>query len=363
MKLESFSIYQYTLSLKQPLFIRGHELKERRGLIIHLTSQEGGSGFGEAAPLPGLSKENVIEALNQLTSLRNHLLSQPIPPGLESLNGHFENWLGKLQLSPSVRFGFETAVLNLVADLKQRPLHRLISKDCREQIEINGLLQGNIQEVTQTADQLTKDGFKSLKLKLGEENIEEAIAKICAVSDKIYDKALLRLDINQKWLLKQAIHVADEVGLSAVEYIEEPFKDLKDIPEFFDRSSIPVALDESLLTADLKEIKSINGVEVLIIKPTILGGIEKSWRIINQAKAYGLRTVVSSSFESSVGLTALAHLAGCSNRYVAAGLDTLKWFKEDIVKNPLKITKGKINITNSLVNKDGILFNSLKEVT
>ena len=126
MKIAAFDVYQYTLELNQPLAVCGHSLENRQGLIIHLTSEQGEDGFGDVAPLPGFSKETLNDALEQTKLLRSKLCDQTLPEGLTKFNGQFDQWLDPFDLKPSVRFGFESAVLHLIANVKHAPVHKLI---------------------------------------------------------------------------------------------------------------------------------------------------------------------------------------------------------------------------------------------
>ena len=123
-----------------------------------------------------------------------------------------------------------------------------------------------------------------------------------------------------------------------------------------------MALDESLQHLNLKEIQSLEGVDVLILKPTILGGVEKIWQIMTHAKKFALEFVLSSSFESSLGILTLAQIAGSSARDYTAGLDTFKWFKQDLLKEKLVINHGKLNIKDRFIKSKDINFELLKEI-
>ena len=59
MNITSFNVYRYDLPLKSPLYIRGRHLNKREGLIIHLVADTAEEGFGEVAPLPGVSMEDI----------------------------------------------------------------------------------------------------------------------------------------------------------------------------------------------------------------------------------------------------------------------------------------------------------------
>ena len=361
-KIKDFRIYQYTLELAQPLFVHQQELKNRSGLIIRLISDTGtDEGFGEVAPLPGYSSETLSESNEQIHFLKSKLTGQTIPDQLTQFDGHFEHWLNPFNLKPSVRFGFESAVLNLLANSRHAPLYKLIPDARIHPIHISGLLTGTVNQISERAKELLGLGFSELKLKV-DNDIDDAIEKVLLINNIAYGKARLHLDANQAWNFDQAVSFGKAIGCAAVSYIEEPFTDTSRIPEFFDQTLIPVALDETVQDLSLEEIQAISGVEILILKPTMLGGVEKTLQIMTQAENAALDVVISSSFESSLGIWTLASIVETSAHNTAAGLDTLKWFKSDILKQPIHIHKGVINIDTRVVGPQDINFDLLSEL-
>jgi len=361
MKITQIKIFKYSLPLNKPLYVGGKKLPKRDGLLIQLKSDQDIEGWGEIAPLPHLSQESLDDAFTEIKSLKTFLLSESIPEQVENLSGKFEDWLGAFHLKSSVQFGIEMAVLNLIADLNQEPFFKAVADTSHNHIIINGLLQGSKAEVIHQATQLVEAGYKALKLKV-DDNIDEAIAKVQAVNKIIEGRALLHLDANQSWDLNKAIKFSNEVGCAAVDYIEEPFSDTSQITDFYMKTTIPVALDESISHLKVKEISAIDGVNILVLKPTIIGGIENTWKFMKEAKRLAIKTIISSAFESSVGALTLANLAGCSSRDNWAGLDTLKWFKKDLLKEKLSFEKGRLDISSRLIHEADIDFDLLEEV-
>ena len=126
MKIAAFDVYQYTLDLNYPLTVRGQQLKNRQGLIIHLTSDQGEEGFGDVAPLPGFSQETLPDVLDQIPLLRSKFCDQEIPDELIKFTGQFNQWLNPFNLKSSLRFGFESAVLHLLANSHHTSPYKLI---------------------------------------------------------------------------------------------------------------------------------------------------------------------------------------------------------------------------------------------
>jgi len=344
------------------MVIGGHTLLSREGLIIQLISDDGFEGFGEIAPLPGISQENIEDSLKQILFLKSKLTDKALTDTENPLNGHLDQWLGENNLNPSVRFGIEMAIINLVAESKDKSVNRLLTKTHHPFIRINGLLFGSKNTVINQAIDLVHAGFTSLKLKVGQ-SMKEDISKVQALQEVIGKQALLHLDANRAWNLNKAVHFGHEIGCDAIDYIEEPFPDVRQIPDFFMKTTIPVALDESLTQWDLDAIKSIVGVKYLVLKPTILGGLKKILDIMSQAKHWGLKTIISSSFESDIGLLTLANLASCNERDTPAGLDTLKWFNQNLLKEKLNIQNGKLEIPKQPLHSTDINFDCLKEIS
>jgi o-succinylbenzoate synthase len=365
MKITGFQVYQFSLPLKQPFAMKDEEISQRDGLILELTNEEGIKGFGEISPLPGLSPETLTRARTQILSLEKSFLNQEVPHHLHQLNGHFDTWMKRLQLHPSVRFGIEMAVLNLLANSKHSSFSKLVNghHHHEDKVLINGLLQGTKEQIIKDAQNMVTQGYRTIKLKVGSSKIEEDIEKVQAVNEIIENKAILRVDANQKWDYEQAVTFAEKVGPAAVEYIEEPFAAIDKIPEFYTNTLIPVALDESLQTLNFSNIKSIEGVDVLIIKPTVLGGIERAWQLMEQARQVALQPVVSSTFETSMATIVLATLGEHHAHHIPTGLDTMNWFNQQLLLHNPTVKNGYLDFHDSAIHADNINFDLLTKIS
>ena len=360
MKIDIVKLYSYELKLLRPIVVKGHQVLSRTGYVLELGAGPA-RGYGEISPLEGFSSESMTSVRDQLGQLRHVLMADHMPDHLERLEGGFHDWLGNFSLLPSVAFGIEMAILNLIAGGRDVTLTELLADTRHTHIPINGLLQGEPALLIEQARQLVAEGFTAIKLKVGR-SLEDDIRLVKGISQAIDGHALLHLDANQAWSLDEAVYFGNEVGLAAVDYIEEPLASHPDIPEFFRRTTIPVALDETLRVVSFNDVKKMEGVDVIVLKPSIIGGIEKTWDWVRDAKAQGINTLISSIFKSSLGLLCLANLAGCSFRNNAAGLDTGKWFESDLLREPLEIQRGKMEIGGRRMTAADINFDLLTEV-
>ena len=69
-----------------------------------------------------------------------------------------------------------------------------------------------------------------------------------------------------------------------------------------------------------------------MIKPTLTGSLQKVRQQVAQAHALGLTAVISSSIESSLGLTQLARIAAWLTPDTIPGLDTLSLMRGQLVR-------------------------------
>ncbi len=88
------------------------------------------------------------------------------------------------------------------------------------------------------------------------------------------------------------------------------------------KPALPLHWDESLREPDFAFVAE-EGVRAVVIKPTLTGSLEKVREQVQAAHALGLTAVISSSIESSLGLTQLARIAAWLTPDTIPRLDTL----------------------------------------
>ncbi len=343
-RISEFNIFKFRLVLRQPLIIGEYRLTHRTGFIIELHAENDYVALGEISPLLGLSREGMTQAETEMAFLRSSVTGRDLPDHLEEISGGFNNWLRRYNLVPSVRFGFEMAVLNLMAATRGVPLCKLISDSPRDSIAINGLLTGSHDQIMQKAAKLLEMGYMAFKLKVGRNSIQEDIEITRDLRQLIGDDTTLRLDANRAWSIDDALAFGKAVADHKIDYIEEPVKTLALLKKLINQIdlSLPLALDESLLELTPEALPSVSGVKAIVLKPTLLG-FEKAMQFARPAISLGMTPVVSSAFESGVGLETLAQMAACINVMdVPVGLDTLDWFEEDLLVDPLRIKMGRL---------------------
>jgi L-alanine-DL-glutamate epimerase-like enolase superfamily enzyme len=150
-----------------------------------------------------------------------------------------------------------------------------------------------------------ESGLPILKIKVGAGN---DVARVKAVREAT--NARLRLDANAGWTREQAAELAPQLAEYDIEFIEQPLarQDWEGLRWLKSRVSVPIFADESAQTErDLPRLAgAIDGVVVKLMKA---GGLRGAIRTMAVARALDMQIMLSCMVESSVGVTAAAHIA------------------------------------------------------
>ena len=349
MSLCRWKLFHYSLPLTEPLYLLGHEMHERTGLILRLHDENDGTsvgdnyGEGEIAPLPGMHPETLSEAETQI---RDYLSGNSLPVTCSAA------------LFGSVNFGLDMALRTMFQNPNVSKFHSFketagndhkTSKiDFTGQIfPVNGLAVGSGTVLEMECEELRNGGFKAVKLKVGRLTILQDIERVRLARKILGDEIALRLDANRAWEWEDALKFAEAVQDFNIEYCEEPLLDSNKLEKLHLQTGMPLALDETLWYAPTPKSDtpakhvSLSGIRALILKPSILGGWNNTKMWIEHAQKNGIHCVLSSCFESGLGLNWIAFMANelLSEKF-PAGLDTSKWFEQDLIEPRFLIQNG-----------------------
>lgn len=315
--MRNAKLYRYALPMDSGVILRENKLTERHGWIVEI-EQDGKRGRGEIAPLPGFSLESLESAGQQAQSQLEAWVS-----------GHdfsFERSATDTShlnsLAPSVAFGLSMAEMELKGELPKEGNYQAAP-----------LCSGDPDELIPVLNQMS--GQKVAKIKVG---LYEAIRDGMIVDlflESIPDLSL-RLDANQAWKLPKAKQFAKYITPSVrqrIAFLEEPCQSPADSLAFAIDSGIAIAWDETLQKAVREpdfSLDALTGVKAIIIKPSLIGSTYFCMELIKQAQKLGIQAVISSSIESSLGLTQLARFAKWQLPNEVPGLDTIGLFKSQL---------------------------------
>ncbi len=274
-----------------------------RTVIMELTDADGVKALGEAAPssLYGESADGLLKFLAQLDATR---LSFADIPGsmsfLESIPGI--PWAAKCALN--------LALVDGAAKRAGQPVYDFLGLGFREQHHVTSFSIGIDAPDIIHKKVLDAAIYPVLKLKVGDVRDRENFAALRSAAP---DKPV-RVDANEGWKTKEdALRMLEWLVATDknIEFVEQPMPrdaSAADLTWLKERSPLPVFADESCHT--VKDIprcaECFHGVNVKLVKT---GGVSMAYETLQAARKAGLQTMIGCMIETSVLISAAAHLA------------------------------------------------------
>jgi o-succinylbenzoate synthase len=199
----------------------------------------------------------------------------------------------------------------------------------RDEVRVNALVPAVAPD---RAAQLAV-GQRDVKVKVGD---PADVDRVAAVRQALGPHAHLRVDANGAWDVETAVARVAAMAAYDLELVEQPVASIEDLATVRRRINVPVAADECVRTVD--DARRLEA-DALVVKVQPLGGWAATLRIIDAA---GLPVIVSSMFETSVGIAAgLALAAALDDLPYACGLGAPP---ADIVADPLVPVAGMLAV-------------------
>jgi len=200
------------------------------------------------------------------------------------------------------------------------------------------------REGAEAARQAVEAGFSTLKLKAGaERETEDLVARVRAIRAAVGPDLRLRLDVNGAWDLATAEERLEATARFGIEYVEQPLPadDTAGAVELRRRVAVPLAADEAVGSpVAARQLLAEGAADVLVVKAARVGGPVAVAAIAAAAAAAGVPVVLSTLFETGIGIAAGRACAGGLPGGLAHGLATGGLLEHDLLAEPLAVEEG-----------------------
>jgi L-alanine-DL-glutamate epimerase-like enolase superfamily enzyme len=287
-----------TLNLRTTFRIAHGASDQRQNVIAYLDE-----GIGEAAAVPyyGDTQASLMDYLRGAeAALGETLGDEPFwideilerrPPG-----------------SPAARAAIDIALHDLWGKRLGQPLYRLLGLNPSRLPQTSFTIA--MDEPALMAKRARESRYPIIKIKLGGEDDEAMVRAIREASS-----ARLRVDANAGWSREQAAELIPRLAQYDLEFIEQPLpagdiEGLRGLQQILHAQGVrlPIFVDESVRTA--RDVAAHAGaVDGVVVKLMKTGGLREAQRAIHTAQAFDMQIMLSCMVETSVGVTAAAHLA------------------------------------------------------
>lgn len=322
MKITDIKLGHISVPLKKPFKTALRTVESIEDIIVRIETDTGHIGYGEAPPtgvITGDTTGAIIGAIED--HIKKHLI------GLDISN--IEEIMLKLDKSivnnTSAKAAVDIAIYDLYGQLYEAPVYKLLGGYRKEIITDITISVNNPDEMAQDSIEAVKQGYKTLKIKVGKDSALD-IKRMEAIREAVGYDIDLRIDANQGWNAKEAIYILrkmEDAGLN-IELVEQPVlaHDLQGLKLVTDNVTIPVLADESVFSPrDAITIMQMGAADLINIKLMKTGGIHNALKICSIAEIYGMECMLGCMLETKISVTAAVHLAAAKNIITKIDLD------------------------------------------
>ena len=293
------SFYPYELQLQHTFTVSSYSRNTTPGVQVEI-NYEGYTGYGEASmpPYLGQSVDSVTAFLKQV-----NLKQFADPFHLEDILAYVDS------LSPgdsAAKAAVDIALHDLVGKMLGAPWYKIWGYDPAKAPSTTFTIGIDTPEVVREKTLECADKFNILKVKVGLDTDKEMIETIRSVTD-----LPLAVDANQGWRDRfkalDMIYWLREHGVVMVEQ-PMPVDRIDDQAWLNERSPLPLFADESIQRlADVPGMKGLfSGINIKLMKCT---GLREAHKMVDLARALGMKVMLGCMTETSCGISAAAQLS------------------------------------------------------
>lgn len=290
-------IHRYDLRLANTFTITHESRDVQPTIIVGLEDGQGRVGWGEATAVPyyGQSQDKLVQTLE-----KHRALIEETP--LESPEQYWAALYPAFRDHPFEHCAVDIAANDLFGKQRGQALYEIWGLET-DQLPLTNYTIG-MADIPEMVRKIKAKPWPLYKIKLGTDHDLEIIRALREVTD-----AGFRVDANTGWTAEQTIALAPALKELGVEFLEQPLpaRAWEEQRKVYEQSVLPIMADESCQTEpDVAKCQGyFHGINIKLVK---CGGLTPARRMITQARELGLKVMVGCMTESSVGISAIAHL-------------------------------------------------------
>lgn len=365
MKIKTVELFLINLPLNEPFVISYDSYPSIKSIIVKMTTECGIVGWGEAVPDEHITGETIESTYAMLKHTLAPLAIGQNPMHFEKLHELMDKVVNR---APAAKAAIDIACFDIAGKKLGVPVYQLIGGRYHKNFPITHVLSINDpNEMADEAERKIKEGYRSFKLKVGQDILQD-VDRIKTVSERVGKDIKLRIDVNQGWINSahtlKALRFIEDLN---IDWLEQPVhqSDLDSCVEIKAKSTIPLMIDEGLKDMyDMRNIIAKNAAHKVNIKLMKSGGIYPSMKLAHIAEMAGIECQIGSMVESSIGSAAGFHVAFSQKNIKSVELTGPVKFQKDIgdLKESYRIPFIELNDKPGLgVNIDETVLNELTQ--
>ena len=333
-----------------------HAIKTRvfsDSIVVRLTTENDIVGYGEGVPRPYVTGEDIEGSLRFMQGCLWPAIAKSVFPEFSSsfdlekllsvINNEFdyEKPNGLIAWNASYA-AFELALIDCLLKEQDISLSKIIPPKRLNVIYSGVITAGPKEKAAKIAQYFKALGVHQIKVKIDGKDDKE---RLLVVREIMGDEVSIRIDANGIFSVEETVKTIDWLSGIRIDCIEQPITrgDISDLVKLKSKMSIPVMVDESLITVeDAQQLILAKACDFFNLRVSKCGGICKTLHIAELAMKSGIRLQLG----AQVGETAILSAVG---RHIAAYLDKIDFvegsfgtmlLKEDIAEEEVNFGYG-----------------------
>lgn len=286
----------FELQLKHTFTISRYSYATQPTLIIELQS-DGHSGFGEAA-----SNQYYTISVAVIKKDIEYIIPFIEKSGHETPEEFWQKAHSVLKHNLFALSALDMAYTDLYARKKEKKLYEMWGYSIDNNPKTDYTI--GIDSIEKMVSKMKELPWPIYKIKLGTKDDIAIVTEL-----RKHTNAVFRIDANCGWTVEETIQNAIELQKLGVEFLEQPLKadNWEGHLEVFNKSVLPIIADEScIVEEDVSRCQNhFHGINIKLSK---CGGLTPARRMIAESKKLGLKTMVGCMTESTIAISAIAHL-------------------------------------------------------
>lgn len=341
MKITALKGIPYRLPLTSALTWGANSaLNAAEHVLIHVTLEDGSTGWAEATPRPSIYGETTQSVLGILEHLKPVFLGLDIH---DTAAIHLA--LNSVKNNHTARGALDMALWDARAKAQSQSLFNTLMGP-KQRVQVSFILGiADPADMLAEAERVVKAGVRCLKIKVGR-NHQQDLAVIADLRRMFGEDVALYADSNETLTLEAAQVALPAMHEAGLMYVEEPLpaRQLRNRAQLHQQQLLPIVADDSCFTPlDLERELDFDTFDVLNVK-TARNGFTDGLNMLNLAAKAGKRGMVGSQASTGLGTIHAALLSTQAPVTEPCELSFVLKLQDDLLNAPIEFKDGWLDV-------------------
>jgi L-alanine-DL-glutamate epimerase-like enolase superfamily enzyme len=347
-KIKAIEPIAVSLPMKKPVQMSGETVARADNVFVRIESDDGVTGWGEAASAPTMTGETIASMVAAIEYLTPELLDR----AADDLSGASAAMDARMYGNSGAKAAIDIALHDLLGRASGRPVHALLGAKRRSRMPVLAVIGSRDAAADlREAQARWNAGYRAFKIKVGLGSPEADAARtriVCEALKREGEPCLVSADANQGFTVDGALRFVQAIGDCGLDFFEQPVDayDLGGMSRVAAATHVPIGADEGIHSPDdIARHHERNAAAGVSLKAIKLGGLRGLVEASRLCERLGMLVNIScKTGESSLASAAAIHVAAAVPEITWGLTVTSGGLAEDVAIKALRIDNGYVEV-------------------